>query len=68
MKINEIIIEGNSSLSDEKIKRLMKETKERKWYRFYKRSKFQYSLFDLDKNTVINKYKYDITTIHNRGV
>ena len=55
-KINEIIIEGNSSLSDEKIKRLMKETKERKWYRFYKRSKFQYSLFDQDKETIISKY------------
>ena len=55
-KINEIIIEGNSSLSDEKIKRLMKETKERKWYRFYKRSKFQYSLFDQDKETIIGKY------------
>jgi outer membrane protein insertion porin family len=55
-KINEIIIEGNSSLSDEKIKRLMKETKERKWYRFYKRSKFQYSLFDKDKETIIGKY------------
>ena len=55
-KINEIIIEGNSSFSDEKIKRLMKETKERKWYRFYKRSKFQYSLFDQDKETIIGKY------------
>ena len=39
-----------------KIKRLMKETKERKWYRFYKRSKFQYSLFDQDKETIISKY------------
>ena len=28
-KVNEIIIEGNSSLSTEKIKRLMKETKEK---------------------------------------
>ena len=55
-KINEIIIEGNSSLSDEKLKRLMKETKERKWFRFYKRSKFQYSLFDQDKETIIGKY------------
>ena len=34
----------------------MKETKERKWYRFYKRSKFQYSLFDQDKETIIGKY------------
>ena len=55
-KINEIVIQGNSSLSADKIKRLMKETKERKWFRFYKKSKFQYSLFDQDKNSIIEKY------------
>ena len=55
-KINEIVIQGNSSLSADKIKRLMKETKERKWFRFYKKSKFQYSLFDQDKSSIIEKY------------
>ena len=55
-KINEITINGNSALSDEKIKRLMKDTKQKLWYRFYKRSKFQYSLFDSDKENIINKY------------
>ena len=55
-KINEIVIQGNSSLSADKIKRLMKETKERKWFRFYKKSKFQYSLFDHDNNSIIEKY------------
>ena len=34
----------------------MKETKERNWYRFYKRSKFQYSLFDQDKSAILEKY------------
>ena len=56
LKINEIIVLGNQSLSDDKIKRLMKETKEKRWYRFFKRSKFQYSLFDQDKITIIDKY------------
>lgn len=56
VKINEVIIDGNYSLSDEKIKRLMKETKERKWYRFYKKSKFQNSLFSQDKKLIIEKY------------
>ena len=56
VKINEIIIDGNYFLSDEKIKRLMKETKERKWYRFYKKSKFQNSLFNQDKNAITEKY------------
>ncbi len=55
-KINEIIINGNYALSDDKIKRLMKDTKQKLWYRFYKRSKFQYSLFDGDKQNVLNKY------------
>ena len=56
LKINEIIVSGNSALSNDKIKRLMKETKEKRWYRFFKRSKFQYSLFDQDKITIIDKY------------
>jgi outer membrane protein insertion porin family len=34
----------------------MKETKERKWYRFYKKSKFQNSLFNQDKNAIAEKY------------
>jgi len=55
-KINEIEIIGNQSISTNKIKRFMKETKERKWYRFFKRSKFQYSLFDEDKKNIISKY------------
>ena len=56
LKINKIIISGNNALPSDKIKRLMKETKEKHWYRIFKRSKFQYSLFDQDKNTVISKY------------
>ena len=36
VKINEVIIDGNYSLSDEKIKRLMKETKEKNGTDFIK--------------------------------
>jgi outer membrane protein insertion porin family len=56
LKVNQIIISGNNALSTKKLKRLMKETKEKHWYRFFKRSKFQYSLFDQDKDKIIEKY------------
>jgi outer membrane protein insertion porin family len=56
LKVNKIIISGNNTLTTKKIKRLMKETKEKQWYRFFKRSKFQYSLFNEDKKQIIQKY------------
>ena len=34
----------------------MKDTKQKLWYRFYVASKFQYSLFDGDKQNILNKY------------
>ena len=55
-KINEIKIIGNTALTSQKIKSQMKETKEKVWYRFYKRSKFQHSLFEADKNNILAKY------------
>lgn len=56
-KINEIIVEGNEALSDAKIKRALKDTKEKRWYKIFWRSKFMLSTFENDKQKVLEKYK-----------
>jgi outer membrane protein insertion porin family len=55
-KINSITIEGNEALSDLKIKRQMKETKEKKWYKIFWRSKFNQFNYAEDKKKIIDKY------------
>lgn len=56
IRINEIILEGNSVFSDKKIKRKLKDTKQKLWYRFYKPSKYIEDKFTEDKKTLITKY------------
>lgn len=56
IKIDELIISGNESLDEGKIRRSMKETKEKAWWRFYKSSKYIESNFDEDKKAIIAKY------------
>lgn len=56
VKINEIIIKGNEVLSEGKIKRTMKNTKQKAWWRFYKSSKFIEDDFKEDKESIISKY------------
>lgn len=56
IKIDNMIIEGNEHFSDWKIKRLMKETKEKAWYRFWKASKFIKPEFKDDRKAIIRKY------------
>ena len=56
-KINTISVEGNSAMTDAKIKRILKDTKEKRWWKIFWRSKFQYSLFEADKEKLITKYK-----------
>lgn len=56
IKINKVDIEGNSLLSDVKLKRYLKETKEKKWYRIFKTSKYVASNVKTDKQTLIEKY------------
>jgi outer membrane protein insertion porin family len=54
-KINSITIEGNEALSDVKIKRQMKETKEKKWYKIFWRSKFnQFNYAEDKQKSLIN--------------
>ena len=55
-KINAITITGNNALASSKLKRQMKDTKEKKWYKLGLGSKFQYSTFKSDKQKIIDKY------------
>lgn len=56
VKIEKIIITGNSSLSAKKIKKLMKETKEKGWYKIFNSSKYQEKEYITDKQSIIEKY------------
>ena len=51
-KINAITITGNNALASSKLKRQMKDTKEKKWYKLGLGSKFQYSTFKSDKQKI----------------
>ncbi|OFY35534.1 MAG: outer membrane protein assembly factor BamA [Bacteroidetes bacterium GWF2_38_335] len=56
IKINEIAFEGNSEFSDKKLKRQMKDTKQKLWYNLFKTSKFIQSNYKTDKDNIIAKY------------
>lgn len=56
VKIAEIKITGNKELSAKKIKKLMKETKERAVYKIFTSSKYQEKLYNEDKLAIIERY------------
>jgi len=56
VKIAEIKITGNKELSTKKIKKLMKETKERAVYKIFTSSKYQEKLYNEDKLAIIERY------------
>jgi outer membrane protein insertion porin family len=56
VKIQEIKIRGNNNLESSKIKRTMKETKQKSFYRVWKRSKYIEGEFKSDLALVIAKY------------
>ncbi len=56
VKIAEIKITGNKELSEKKIKKLMKETKERAVYKIFTSSKYQEKLYNEDKLAIIERY------------
>lgn len=56
VKIKEILINGNEKMSEKALKKAMKETKERKFIRIFKPSKYIKSNFKLDKKNLIAKY------------
>jgi outer membrane protein insertion porin family len=56
VKINRIILHGNQEVKDGKLKRAMKETKQRTWYRVWKASKFLEDNYKDDKKAMMAKY------------
>ncbi len=56
IKVNDIIITGNEVLSDGKIRRTMKNTKKKRWYNLFKRSKYIEEDYEEDKKSILNKY------------
>ena len=57
VKIDEIEFIGNEEFSDAKLKGALSKTKEKSFFRFWKRSKFISAEYDADKISLIDKYK-----------
>ncbi|MGC6470576.1 MAG: outer membrane protein assembly factor BamA [Flavobacteriales bacterium] len=56
VKIRQIKFEGNTVFADKKLKRFLKDTKEKKFYRLFKSSKFLDEAYKKDKLNVISRY------------
>ena len=56
VKINSITFEGLNNFSEKKLKRTLKETKEKKLFRIFKTSKFLDKAFKTDLEQIINLY------------
>lgn len=56
VKINAINIEGNTVLIDRKLRRAMKDTKQKAWWNIFKASKYIPENFEKDKEKLIAKY------------
>lgn len=56
VKIEKIWFEGNKNIEARKLKRMMKETKEKHWYNIFKASKYIEENYDQDKQKIIAKY------------
>ncbi len=56
IKIDKILVHGNESFTDRKVKKALKETKEAKWWRFWKSSRYIDEDFNNDLNLLIQKY------------
>lgn len=57
IKINEVKLEGNTEFSDKKLKRKMKGTKEKGFYKIFTSSKFNETGFDTDKEKILEIYR-----------
>ena len=56
MKIDEISFEGNEALTAKKLRKSMKETKQRNFFRFWKSSKFIENNYNNDLDLIVEKY------------
>ncbi|SHG12257.1 Beta-barrel assembly machine subunit BamA [Salegentibacter echinorum] len=57
VKIKDIDFIGNEKFSDAKLRRQMKNTKQKNFIRFWKRSKYVKADYKADKEAIIDKYK-----------
>ncbi|MCM4164983.1 MULTISPECIES: outer membrane protein assembly factor [unclassified Arenibacter] len=56
VKIHDIVFEGNEQLSDKKLGKAMKKTKKKKFYRFWKKSKYIEEDYKTDLVSLVDKY------------
>lgn len=56
VKIESISFAGNTKFTGNKLRRQMKDTKQKKWYRLFKASKYLEDKYEEDKNNVISLY------------
>lgn len=56
VKIDQIQFNGVTAFDAEKLKRKMKAIKEKRWWRFYKQSKYLDDAFEADKSAIIAEY------------
>jgi len=56
VKISKIIFEGNEQLSDKRLRGAFKKTKQKKFYRFWKKSKFIEEDYENDKQLLVDRY------------
>ncbi len=57
VKVRQIKFEGNKELSSGKLRRAMKNTKQKNFFHLFKRSKYIEADFEADKASIIKKYK-----------
>ncbi|MDO6736434.1 outer membrane protein assembly factor BamA [Wenyingzhuangia sp. 2_MG-2023] len=57
IKIKEIDIKGNEQFEDKDVRKALKDTKQKFWGRFWKRSKYVEDAFEEDKQKLIEKYR-----------
>ncbi len=58
VEVGKIIIKGNDEISDRRIRKQLKETKEDRWWKFWKKSTFDERKYEDDLQNVLNYY-YD---------
>lgn len=56
VKIKEIVIEGNKEITEKRIHRLLKKTKQYQAWNVFRSSKLVYDLYDEDKDKIIDYY------------
>lgn len=56
VRIKELEFEGNTQISDQRLRRAMKDTKPKKWYNPFNSAKFLEDNFEKDKTKMIQKY------------